>query len=159
MFTVSERYAQRPVRFLELMERDGWRLKLYSIRYGEAALDRAAYEEGLRLALPALPRPAQTASRPGVGFVILHQGRGWHYLVLSWWDNENEYFNRVFVRPLAASEPWREATSGETACVWDLEVIWFERQAYVETVLGAPGAPELSAYLARRLTPETRATP
>jgi len=31
-------------------------------------------------------------------------------------------------------------------------VIWFERQVYVQTVLGAAGGPDLDAYLARRLS-------
>ena len=71
--------------------------------------------------------------------------------MLSWWGNENEYFNRVFVRRRSTNEPWREADGGETACVWDIQIISFERDAYVETILTPPTGPDIEAYLARQL--------
>src|SRR5262245_37749312 len=128
MFIRSEPYRPRLIRFVELFERDGWRLKLYSITYGTTALQREAYDQGLRIALQQLPQPAESAHRPGVAFAIFHQGRGVHYLVLCWWDNENELFSRVFVRSFDQEAAWRAATAGESACVWDLQVIWFERE-------------------------------
>jgi len=150
-FKVSEPYRVRPIRFEGVRGVAGWRLKLYSITYGPEPVDWPCYEDGLELAREALPQPPIQADRPGVGFVIAHQGRGGHYLVLNWWANENEYFNRVFVRPRAGDQPWRQASGGESACVWDLQVIWFEREAYVETVLSPPAGPDVEAYLARRL--------
>jgi hypothetical protein len=38
------------------------------------------------------------------------------------------------------------ADPSESVCVWDLEVIWAERQAYVDTLLGEHTADD---YLAR----------
>lgn len=84
-FSPSEAYRDREIGFIGVRELDGWRLKLYAIRYGSAPLRAALYEPGLALAVGALPRPAVTAGRPGIGFVILHRGRGVHYLVLNWW--------------------------------------------------------------------------
>lgn len=37
------------------------------------------------------------------------------------------------------------------ACVWDLTVIGFERQAWLERALANPAGPGLDAYLARQL--------
>src|SRR3954453_20100229 len=64
MFQRSERYMPRPVEFLELLERDGWRIKVYSIVYGDAPLNRAPYAEAVTLALRDLPKPAVTTTRP-----------------------------------------------------------------------------------------------
>ena len=86
---------------------EDWRLKLYSIVYGDGPPDWEVYEPDLALAFAQLPRPAVTAQRPGVGVVIAHQGRGAYDLVLSWWDNENEYFNRVFIRPFGRQAEWQ----------------------------------------------------
>lgn len=147
-FRRTEPYAPRPVSALPPIERGGWRVKAYAITYGSAPLQRAVYDRGLDIALDALPRPAVTPARPGVGFVIFHQGRGVHYLVLSWWDNENEYFNRVFVRPIEGDQPWRPASGSESACVWDLEIIWHERNAYVRHVLSPPTGTDIDGYLA-----------
>jgi hypothetical protein len=153
VFQRTEAYAPRPIRFLELLERDGWRLKLYSITYSPAPLDRAIYDEAITIALSELPQPAVALHRPGVGFIICHQGRGWHYLVTSWWDNENELPQHVYVRPIAPAPPraagdgWRRAAEGQSICVWDLQIIAFEREAYVRHVLSPAAGPDVEAYL------------
>jgi hypothetical protein len=143
-FEISEPYAPRPLAFLGLGSRDGWRIKRYSVVYGEDALDVAAFREVEARLLGELPA-AEGAGRPGVGFVILHQGRGANYVVLAWWDRENELPLRVWVD---VGEGWRPASGSESVCVWDLEIIWCERQAYVHHVLSKPRAPDLDAYLA-----------
>jgi hypothetical protein len=131
-----KRYAPRPVRYLGLAEPRGYRIKQYAITYGGGPFRAADFAAGLRLAFEVLPQPAVTEARPGVGFAIAHQGNGADYTVLGWWDNENELPLRVVVRPQTPDGVWRLARDGESVCVWDLEVIWFERQAYVQTVLG-----------------------
>ncbi|MFN3648188.1 MAG: isochorismatase [Armatimonadota bacterium] len=128
MFT---RYEPRPLAFLGVEEVAGYRLKRYGIRWGEAPLEWARFEDGWRQAIAVLPQPAVTEARPGVGFAILHQGRTGDYLVLGWWDHENDLPVRVFVRD---AEGWRPA-AGESFCVWDLRVLWWEREAYVATLL------------------------
>jgi hypothetical protein len=75
--------------------------------------------------------PAVAPGRPGLGFAILHRGRTGDYLILCWWDHENELPTRVWVRDESG---WRPARS-ESTCVWDLRVLWWEREAYVATVL------------------------
>ncbi len=39
---------------------------------------------------------------------------------------------RVWVRD---GDSWRAAANGESVCVWDLRVLWWEREAYVATML------------------------
>ena len=147
MFQRSEVYAPRPIRFLELLEHDRWRFKLYAITYGTEPLDRPLYDDAIRAALAALPRPAVAPRRPGVGFIICHQGRGWHYLVVNWWDNENELPQHIYVRPMAANGAWQRASEGQSICVWDLQVIAAEREAYVRHVLSPHTGPDIEAYL------------
>lgn len=134
-------FEPRPVRFLGIEAIHGYRLKCYSIVYGDAPFRREEFDGGMTLAVNALPSPAVTGGRPGVGFAILHQGRTGHYLILSWWDNENELPTRVFVR---TDGEWRPGREHESFCVWDLEVMWRERKAYVGTLLAGKSA---EAYL------------
>lgn len=136
-------YQPRPLTFLGVECVAGFRLKTYAIRHGDAAFDRDRFAGGWPLATAALPHPAVAAGRPGVGFVVLHQGRTGDYFVLGWWDNENELPLRVFVRGAAG---WRPAVGGESVCVWDLRVVWWEREAYVATVL-AGRSDSVDAYL------------
>lgn len=136
-------YEPRPLTPLGVINVRGYRLKAYSIVYGEAPFERKAFDAGLVLAERELPVPAAAPARPGVGFVIFHQGRTGPYLILGWWDNENELPVRVF---LADPLNWRPATSGESFCVWDLRVVWHEREAYIRTMLKGP--TDEAAYLA-----------
>ena len=132
-------FEPRPVQFLGIEEVRGYHLKCYSIEYGEVPFRPEEFEGGMILAACAVPKPTVTDGRPGVGFVIQHQGRTGHYLILCWWDNENELPPRVFVR---TDDEWRPARESESFCVWDLEVMWREREAYVRTVLGGKAVSE-----------------
>ena len=138
-----EPYAPRPVESHGHLQRSGHELKLYSVRYGDEPIDLDAYREGIGMALSRLPPADPEAGRPGLGFLIVHRGRGADYVVLAWWDRENELPVRVFVR---ADGDWRPAGESESFCVWDLEIVNHERNSYVETVLGEePGGA--AAYL------------
>ena len=141
-------FAPRRIEFHGLRSVAGWRLKLYSVVYGEPALDWDALSPGIALAEAVLPQPAVTPTRPGVGFLIAHQGRGCNYVVLGWWDRENELPLRIFVSPDARPQSWRPNQSTESVCVWDLEIVWAEREAYVATVLHRDGC-DVEGYLAR----------
>src|SRR5688572_26848885 len=134
-------YAPRPIRFLDVQERAGFALKRWWIDlYGEKAPREADWAAALELAEAALPKHG-AVGRPDVGFLIQHRGAGADYLVLGWWDRENELPTRVVVRDHAPGAAWRPAAASESFCVWDLQVIGFERDAYVATVL-APDAGE-----------------
>ena len=97
----------------------------------------------LEIASQDIPPADASTGRLGVGFVILHQGQAGDYVVLSWWDRENELPTRVYV---SENGDWRRANDRESFCVWDLEIISFERNAYLRSVLCRKGA-DVSKYL------------
>jgi hypothetical protein len=145
-------YTPRPRRCLGLRDLGGWTLKHYEISVDEHWPDEAGFGTAIALAEAALPQPPGGDGRLGVGFLILHRGRGWDYVVLAWWDRENELPLRIFVREQDGSGEWRAARANESVCVWDLEVIGFERDAYVTSALsGAPLDQARADYLARTL--------
>ncbi|MBB5014165.1 isochorismatase [Rehaibacterium terrae] len=146
-------YRPRPRRCLGLRDLGGWMLKHYEISVDGLWPDEAGFGTALALAEAALPQPPLAPGRLGVGFLILHRGRDCDYLVLAWWDRENELPLRVFVRPHGGGD-WRAARDGESFCVWDLEVIGFERDAYVATVLSASDADLARADYLVRLLPD-----
>ena len=140
-------YSPRPIRFHGLVTHEGWVLKRYTVTLAsadtESATDWSEFTRGRELAFAELPAPARTAVRPGVGFVIEHRGAGADYVVLGWWDRENELPVRIMVRDQQPGSTWRPAGPSESFCVWDLQVISFERDAYVTTML-ARGAEDSS---------------
>ncbi|MGP2541109.1 cysteine hydrolase family protein [Yersinia sp. 2541 StPb PI] len=123
-----------------------WQLKRYVIRYSQAQGDTPYYAPAYQLVGQWLPEEAETVNRPGIGFVIEHQGKTLNYLIVGWWDNENELRVKVWVQEQGV---WRAARD-ESFCVWDLQVMAFERDAFVATLL--QHTPDIPAYLNRYLT-------
>lgn len=144
-------FEPRAVKFKELLEQGDWRLKVYVILFPENPLNWEILDEGIRFALNALPIPARTPARPGLGFIIAHQGRRSFSVSSCWWDNEYELAHSLFIRPLDGAEQWRNAHEERFTNVWDQEIIWFEREAYVNAILSKSEKPDFEGYLEQRL--------
>ena len=147
-------YQPRPARSHAPIRQHGWTLKPYSILGRDSTADLFD-PHALAVIEATLPEPARTKSRPGVAFVIHHIATPLDYLVVCWWDNENELLTRVLTRNAAAATrdpatPFR-LSERESFCVWDMDIMWHERAAYVRHVLAAGGAGgNLDAYAADR---------
>src|SRR5262249_45540547 len=99
MIPLREKCELRPVRLLGLWEAAGWRLKVYGISYGREVPGPEAVAAAKRLAAAALPVPAVTADRYGIGFLGVHDGRGACFVFLCWWAHENELYHLVWSAP------------------------------------------------------------
>jgi len=139
-------YAPRPIRCHGVSRLAGFQIKDYSVVFGAEPVDWVDFSRGFELVARVLPSPAVGAGRPGVGFRIAHQGATGRYAVVAWWANENELPLRLAVR--RPQEEWRMAREDESICVWDLQILAHERDAYVETVLAGGSIDD---YLASRL--------
>lgn len=138
-------FAPREMVFRGVSAHVDWRMKCYDIVCDHScAPDDAAWISGEALAFAALPAPAVSANRPGVAIKIRHAGRDVLYLVLAWWDNQNELITQTWVR-LSPGDVWKPGADAHSFCVWDLEILWHERNAFVRHVLAE--RPDLDAYL------------
>lgn len=79
-------------------------------------------------------------------FAIFHDGAGMEYLILAWWGNDNELLTSVSVQTKSG---WIEDPTKYSFCVYDLEVIWQERNYFVEFIYCEK--PSLESYRAKRL--------
>jgi hypothetical protein len=152
---IAEPYAPRPVRCLDVLSFDGWRLKLYGIAFRGERPAQALVDAAVDVAHERLPRPAITADRYGVGFAGAHDGRGDNFVFVDWWEGEDELHHHGWLS--SKREPERLRPTGPddfTACAWDLAVIGHERTAWVRNVLARPEGPDLDAYLGDRLDGE-----
>jgi hypothetical protein len=152
---LAEPYAPRPVRCLDVLAFDGWRVKLYGIAYRGERAAQELVDAAAALAQERLPRPAVTDDRYGVGFVGAHDGRGDHFVFVDWWEAENELHHHGWRS--SKEEPHNFRAHGPedfTGCAWDLAVVCYERAAWVRHVLARPEGPDLDAYLADQLNGE-----
>jgi hypothetical protein len=134
-------YEPRTIRFIRDERIGDWRMKVYGI--GTHAPDPrpefvAATLDAARGALP---------DGGGAGFVIAHDAAGAGLGLVYWWANENEIHGRFFLSPF--DDPGNVTMIDGTglACVWELEILDFERRAWLEYVLKKG---DLDGYLAQR---------
>jgi hypothetical protein len=101
-------------------------------------------------ALAEATRALAEAGAPG--FTIAHEGKRAAMALIYWWAEENELHRRAYAAPLPLTDAAALAPLTDTgmACVWELEVIDFERRAWLEDVLIGD---ELETYLERALEP------
>ncbi len=124
-------------------------MKLYGIAYGRSRPRSKLINASLSAATTHLPQPPVTDVRYGVGFVGIHDGRGGNFVFVDWWEQENELHHQVFFSPSEQPASIRPASAGDPiACAWDLAVIGYERNAWVQHVLANADGPDLDAYLA-----------
>jgi hypothetical protein len=111
-------------------------LKLYTISASGSRVDFSRYSERL---LSVKRGKGISTSSPG--FAILHDGAACEYLVVGWWGNSNELFLSVSVKE---SSGWVEDMAKHSFCLWDLEVIWHERNSFIRHLYS--GTEDLESY-------------
>jgi hypothetical protein len=114
-------------RSISLLERDG-RLKHYGIALHDRVPRPALAAATRRVAHEVIPDGAS-------GFTIAHDAATAGLGLVFWWANENELHQHVFAAPLDDPGGLEPADGTGMACVWELEVIDFERRAWLEDVL------------------------
>jgi hypothetical protein len=117
------------------MDVDG--LKIYCISYSGDPVNKDAFSEELQ----ALKGSRDIAWSLTPGYAIFHEGSSARYLVLIYWGNDNEIFPLVSVE---TKDGWLRASDKYSFCLWDLEVMWHERQLYIEHCYS--GKKDLAAY-------------
>lgn len=145
-------YQTRPIRFLELWQPDDWKIKVYGIASGRPEPRDELVHAAKTVAAERIAEMPPTMTHYSVGFLGVHDGLTSNFVFIDWWADENELHHHVYKSPcddlgqLTCTTP-----TGVIACVWDLRLIAFEREAWLETVLKSDGDADPDAYLLRRL--------
>ncbi|HWO68125.1 MAG TPA: hypothetical protein VNO31_49635 [Umezawaea sp.] len=145
-------YSPRLVTALPPVDVRGRVLKAYAMFAEPERSSALTSPEWLReQAASVLDEPLEQGDH-SVGFLILHFALDGDYLLVSQWYDANSI--KHWVRGLEVDAEGRTtvaplAQRDLVACVWELEVIKFERDAWVNTVLARGKLDEASrdAYL------------
>ncbi len=150
---VTELFRPLPVILVEIWEHHGWTFKVYGLsrRHQRPGSDLvAAAKQAVARILPAA---CDDHGAHGVGFVSVHEGETTNLVFVNWWVGQFELFRRVLRSVSETPAAFEEVTGeGVSGTVWDLQVFWFERNAWVEKVLSNPAGPDLEAYLKKCLS-------
>lgn len=142
-------HKPRPVRFLGLHELGEWRVKVYGITAAGERPRQELTDAAFSVAADVLPQPAHGEDRYGVGFLVVHDAADFGFVLVDWWQGENEIYQKMFSAELSRPGELRPHPSDAVGCVWELGVTDFERRAWIEDVLANPSGPDLELYLSR----------
>lgn len=146
-------YSPRLVKALPPLDVSGRVLKAYGMFAEPERCAVLPEPEWLQQqAASVLSDPLQERDHPA-GFLILHYGTDGNYLLVSQWYDANMLKHWVRGSGVDAGEDAAFTPLAQhdlIACVWELEVIRFERDAWVNTVLAQGRLDKVSvdAYLA-----------
>ena len=150
---IINEHIKRYIRFSHIAQFGSWRLKVYTISSKEE-IDSSYLETALRCAELEISE-YERDDHYAVGFVTIHIAEQFNQIIIDWWANENELRHQVYKSTPGNKQDFTKITaSGEAFCIWELRVIGFEREAWLEHVIHAN--PLLSneieeAYLSEEL--------
>lgn len=137
-------YQRRWIRHEDVWSVDEVRLKAYSICLDENTVIAPEIWSAARLQVERLfPALSREGDHHSLGFVILHQGQMATWLLLNWWAHAD-----IRCQLLSAYVPGTGFVQEKrplSSCVWEEQIIRFERDAWVGQMLKTEPLP--LAYL------------
>jgi hypothetical protein len=86
-----------------------------------------------------------------LGFVILHRAGDYLLLLITTWRNTNEIWESIYVKRAEETESYtRIKFTNEhrgTYCVWELGIVWHERNAWVRFIESKQDEEAKTVYL------------
>ncbi|MFZ1688135.1 MAG: hypothetical protein WAU70_11970 [Flavobacteriales bacterium] len=122
----------------------GWHVKTYSISVHAERVDEDVVER-VRQLLPGWLTNCTLYDLPTyrIATLIVHEGREGYFAIVSWWIDSNMLQTSVYFSTDPIHRDFRLfSDNGIFTCIWEMAVLWFERNAWVECVLKAPKDPQ-----------------
>lgn len=145
-----EKFKKRAVKYLDLVEFGDWKFKMYSMKYDESVAT-PDIENIVKAALPAwIKEKSQINDFPNykVGNVIIHEAMDSILVVVNWWVYENVIQGHVYTSDYKNPNKFTDFSSkGLQFCVWEMNILWHERNLWVEHVLKQADKPDWDSYL------------
>ena len=148
MISLQKKYKQRPIRFIEIWQINGWTIKVYGISCrSEYPKKSNIIDTAKIIALKQLNTITVKSEVYELGFIIVHEAKDGLFVVVDYWTGENMLCNHAYLYNHTTQSVNYLTPTGLTACVWEIRVINFERNAWVKFILSNPNGPNVSGYL------------
>jgi hypothetical protein len=86
-----------------------------------------------------------------LGFVILHKAGDYLLLLITTWRNTNEMWESIYFKKEAGKDLYKpmkfESDHKGTFCVWELGIVWHERNAWVRYINSKRDSKSKLVYL------------
>ncbi len=132
-----KKFTPRPIRFLEYTTVNHWTIKIYTITDKKEFTDTRYIDKAKNQLSHWLCLSQQTLlENYKIATLILHECKEGCFAIINWWLDENMLQHFVFLAKNSTDNfSAYSSIHGITTCIWELEILWFERNAWVELVL------------------------
>lgn len=150
---IQQGYAPRPVRFNGNFVFGAWRIKLYTISIRNENVEESRINEvKVHLGEWLEKSKAYPLDTYQIATLIIHEGTEGCFLVLNWWIGENMLQNFCYLKRHGEPDFQLYSDQGMMTCIWEMAVLWHERNAWVRHILQQPDNPDVDGYLSDGLT-------
>lgn len=152
---INSPYKKRPIRFLRIIQHKDWKIKLYSI----SLYNEFVSNENIEVSISNLDNwlskcETNQLKTYSMATLILHEGKEGCFAIINWWIDENMLQNFVYLKNEHGK--FNVFCNNEIpTCIWELAVIWHERNAWIKHILMKNENPDIEAYLNDQLNQDT----
>lgn len=144
-----QEYKPRQIEFKEIIEIDGWSIKIYTISMNKK-FDHPKFYKEVKTQLPRWLSMENSfdSSNDKIGFLILHSGTEGIFSLINWWVGKNMLNTHIFITNSEKPEGFTKISgNGLAPCIWELEVINHERISWTYHILKNESGSNYQAYL------------
>jgi hypothetical protein len=146
-------YKPREIKLNQLLTINSWKIKVYTIT------NRTQFESAITLqsAVAKLPEWLEKSQLIGFGtyetaFLIVHEGIDGVWTLINWWTDGEILQGMTFYTNFDCPTEFQKLPKeGFMACVWEMEVILFERGMWIEHILKKAKKPDFETYFHKSL--------
>lgn len=144
-----EEYKTRRIQFKELVEINDWKIKIYTIsKIGE--FNHPVFYRNLINELHNWLelKNGFDSSNDKMAFLILHSGTEGIFSLINWWVGKNMLNTNIFMTSPENPDEFKKISgNGLAPCIWELEVINYERISWTKNILKQVPHPNYKKYL------------
>lgn len=149
---IKSAYQMRPVRFLEIYPCEDWYIKIYSISIKSEKVSAQNLQKCKNEILKWLKNSEfYDLETYKIATLIIHEGREGCFAIINWWIDENMLQNFVYMLKENTNDFQPFSHKGIITCVWEMAVLWHERNAWVKHILMQNENPDITSYLNEQL--------
>lgn len=144
-----ETYKDRRIEFKKPIAVWDWKVKIYTITNKQIFEAQNTLEEVL-LQLPNWLNEAAKSILPtyNQAFLIVHEAREGTWILLNWWTGGEMIETKVFFAEVETPKAIKPSPhKNSLLCVWELQVLSHEREAWIRHVLSNAEIPAYEHYL------------
>lgn len=143
-------YRSRKIQFRETVEIENWKIKIYSIsKHGDFNFPEFYKNVIYKLPIWLKQNNGFNDQHSYIGFLILHAGTEGIFSLINWWVDLYMLNTNIYFTEYDKLDIFKKISgNGLAPCIWEFEVINYERMAWTKQILKKIPNPDFDTYLA-----------